>query len=228
MSLITAKNPKSTPLNIDSLLQDSYLLVVELRQGSSVRDSGQLANLCAKQIKYVRKQLEKTGLSPRSIDHISHAQCALLDETVLTCAAPDARDKWAGEPLQAKFFSRHQAGEFLYEEMREVLREPAPDLLVLTVFQRVLMLGFQGRYREANDPERAQLLAALNTHVAPLKLTHTLPTKLEFGPRMGALFWSQSPLINALAVGTLLAGCWWGLDQFLGHMIATLTPELLK
>lgn len=228
MSLIKPKKQKSTPLDIDSLLQDSYLLVVELRQGSSVRDSEELANLCAKQIGYVRKQLEKKGLSLRSIDHISHAQCALLDETVLTCAEPDARDKWASEPLQAKFFSRHQAGEFLYEDMREVLREPAPDLLVLTVFQRVLMLGFQGRYREATDPERAQLLAALNAHVAPLKLSHTLPTKMDLGPRTGTLLWSQSPLINAFAVATLFAVCWWGLDHFLVRLIATLTPGLLK
>lgn len=228
MSLIKSKNQKSPPMDIDSLLQDSYLLVVELRQGSSVRDSAELSKLCAKQIEYVRKQLEKTGLSPRGIDHISHAQCALLDETILTCAATKTREEWADEPLQAKFFSRHQAGEFLYEDMREVLREPAPDLLVLTVFQRVLMLGFQGRYREANHPERVQLLTALNAHVAPLKPTHTLPTKLEFGPRMGALFWSQSLLINAFAIAALLAVCWWGLDHFLVRLIATLTPGLLK
>jgi type VI secretion system protein ImpK len=148
----------------------------------------------------------------------------LLDETVLTCAAADAREKWAGEPLQAKFFSRHQAGEFLYEDMREVLREPAPDLHVLTVFQRVLMLGFQGRYREANSPERTQLLAALNAHVPPLELTRTLPTKMEFGSRLGAWLWSQSPLANALAIGALLVSFWWGLDHFLGRLITTLLP----
>lgn len=224
MSLIKAQSKLSAAVDIDSLLQDSYLLVVELRQGGLIKSSHELSKLCGKQIEHVRKQLEKTGLSLRSIDHISHAQCALLDETVLTCATPDARNEWAGEPLQAKFFSRHQAGEFLYEEMREVLREPAPDPHVLTAFHRVLMLGFQGRYREENSPERAQLVAALNTHVAPLTLSSSLATKVKFGRRLSLVRWSHSLTTNAVCIAVLLGAFWIGMDHFLANLIATLLP----
>jgi type VI secretion system protein ImpK len=222
MSLMTSKKPSAIALDIDSLLHNSYLLVVELRQGASAQNSEQLWKLCAEQIEQVRQQLKEAGLSRRSIEHISHAQCALLDETLLSCAQKEAHAQWASEPLQAKFFSRHQAGESLYEDMREVLREPAPDQQVLTVFQRVLMLGFQGRYRDVNDPERAQLLEALNAQVAPLDINQTLPTQAR--DRIRWLPALRSPLAHAVAVGLLLLGVWWGLDHLLGGVISTRLP----
>lgn len=212
------------PVDIDSLLQDSYLLVVELHQGASVNDGPSLWDLCVKQVENVRQMLEHAGLSPRSIDHISHAQCALLDETVLGRVKGDARDPWTKEPLQAKFFNRHQAGVFLYQDMREVLREPAPDPLVLTAFHRVLMLGFQGRYRDADDPEREQLLKAFHAQVAPLALSRTLATKVKIGQGLRIRLWPRSPLAHGLLVGLLFVGLWWGLDLLLANLLDSVLP----
>jgi type VI secretion system protein ImpK len=224
MSLIASKKQTTSAVDIDSLLQDSYLLVVELRQGASEPDGAELSALCVKQIEHVRERLNNAGLSQRSIDHISHAQCALLDETVLSCAEGKVHADWASKPMQAKFFSRHQAGESLYEDMREVLREPAPDRHVLTAFQRVLAIGFLGRYSDVNDPEREQLLAALDAHVAPLKLSHAPSTKVNLVRRMNPLRWMGSSLSHIAAVGLLLVAAWWGLDHLLRGLIATLWP----
>lgn len=214
----------NTVVNIDVLLQDSYLLVVELRQGASAQDSDALWARCAQQLAQVRACLEKAGLSERSIDHICYALCALLDETLLSCAKDAAHSKWANKPLQTEFFNRHQAGESLYEDMREVLRAPAPDPHVLTAFQRVLMLGFQGRYRDINDPERELLLTTINAQVAPLSLDQMLPTGSRRGGRLPGRRWLQSPLAHVLLAGVLLVGVWWGLDYQLGRVIATLFP----
>ena len=90
MNLTASKERTAMAVDIDALLQDTYLLVVELRQGASVPRSQDLSQLCVEQVEHVRQQLKAAGLSQRSIDHISHAQCALLDETVLTCAEGDA------------------------------------------------------------------------------------------------------------------------------------------
>ena len=212
-------------VDIDALLQDTYLLVVELRQGASVLPGRELGELCVEQVEQARQRLERAGLSQRSIDHISHAQCALLDETVLTCADADARAAWASEPLQAKFFNRHQAGEFLYEAMRDVLSEPAPDRHVLTVFQRVLMLGFRGRYRDLSDPEREQLLVALDAQVAPFKVSQRVPTQVGGGELSAGFGWLRSPLIHLLTVVLLLVATWWGLDHLLSDAIASLLPD---
>jgi type VI secretion system protein ImpK len=220
MNLIETK--KHDAVDIDALLQDSYLLVVELRLGASAQNSDEVKALCVQQVERLRQSLAEAGLTQRSIDHISHAQCALLDETMLNRTLDKAHANWASEPLQTKFFNRHQAGEFLYEDMREVLREPAADTLVLTAFQRVLTLGFKGRYADINDPEREQLLTALNERVAPLKL-HRRSTATVSGSRGMTLFPGlRSPLINALAAGLLLVALWYGLDQWLGGLAATL------
>jgi type VI secretion system protein ImpK len=224
MNLITPKKHPAMPVDIDSLFQDSYLLVVELRQGASVQDGRILRELCVKQVEHVRLMLEQTGLSPRSIDHISHAQCALLDETVLGHDNAKAREIWAGEPLQAKFFNRHQAGEFLFEDMRELLREPAPDQLVLTAFHRVLMLGFRGRYADVDDPERQQLLAALSAQVEPLAPGKTLATQVKAGQGMHLRLWPRTTIGHGLLVILLIVGVWWGLDQLLSGLVGSVLP----
>lgn len=220
MSPVASGIQSTVAVGIDAVLQDSYLLVVELRQGASVQNSQELQQRCATQVERVREQLETSGLSRRSIDYISHAQCALLDEVMLGCAEGGAHTRWASEPLQAKFFSRHQAGVTLYEDMREVLQAPAPDLQVLTVFQRVLALGFQGRYRDVDDPERLQLLAALDAQVGPLRVDSVSAVLAGGGRPVGRLQPLRSTLAHVLAASLLLAGAWWGLDTMLGNLVA--------
>lgn len=223
MTLITSKQRIATAVNVDALLHDSYLLVVELRQGASVRDNKVLKKLCVEQVERVRQHLEDADLDQRSIDHISHAQCALLDETVLTFAEADVRAHWAGEPLQAMFFNRHQAGEFLYEDMRTVLREPSPNRQVLTAFQRVLVFGFLGRCKAVADPQRAQILEALNALVAPLEV-RGLETRPAEGELIDGSPSIRSPRTHALAVVLVLAGVWWSMDHLLKGVIASLLP----
>ncbi|AMB86084.1 type IV secretion protein DotU [Pseudomonas agarici] len=223
MNLTPSKKHPLTAQNLDALLQDSYLLVVELRQGASVQDSSGLWQRCEKQVEQVRQSLNEAGVNKRCVELISHAQCALLDETALGCAKDDAHAQWASQPLQTRFFGSHQAGEFLYEDMRESLRQPSPDVLVLTAFQRVLMLGFRGRYHAADDAEREQLLTALNARVAPLELNQALTTQ-DAGHPINPRYGVRSPLIHILAAGGLLVGVWWGLDHWLGSLIATFVP----
>lgn len=224
MNLIASKQHGALALDIDALLQPTYLLVVELQQGVSARNGDELWDHCVKQVEQVREHLKHAGLNPRSIDLVSHAQCALLDETVLTREKDAAHAKWVNESLQAKFFNRHQAGEFLYDDMRDALREPAPDLLVLTAFQRVLMLGFRGRYRAESDPEREHVLVALTAQVGPLPLSHGLPTRVSSGWRPGLPRGLRSGLGHVVVAALLLGGVWWGLDHLLGGVIATLLP----
>ncbi|WP_122579827.1 type VI secretion system protein TssL, short form [Pseudomonas viridiflava] len=225
MNLTVSKGKIAAGMDVDALLQDTYLLVVELRQGALVAPGEALVQLCVEQVERVREHLRASGLSQRNIDHISHAQCALLDEAVLSCAEDEQHAGWASEPLQARFFNRHQAGEFLYEDMRDVLREPSPDHHVLTVFQRVLMLGFRGRYRELDDPEREQVLVALGSHVGPFSLSQSVATLIEIQGRFKGLAWLRSPVGHILAAALLLGATWSGLDHVLGDLINSLLPD---
>lgn len=217
-------NHGAAKLDIDALLQDTYLLVVELRHGTGAHSSPELWPRCVADVEHVRTSLQEEGLDRRSIELISHAQCALLDETVLACAEGQAHEDWAMETLQARFFSSHQAGESLYEDMRTVLREASAHPYVFTVFQRVLMLGFLGRYRDVNHPERQQLLAAINAQVPPLDTSQSLVTQAGGTSHVPVWGWLQSPLVHVLAASGLLIGLWWGLDHTLGQAVASLLP----
>ncbi|MBI6926777.1 MULTISPECIES: type VI secretion system protein TssL, short form [Pseudomonas] len=223
MTQVQQKNGASKA-DIDALLQDTYLRVVELRYGTGVHSSPELWPRCVADVEHVRASLQEDGLDSRSIELISHAQCALLDETVLACAEGKAHEDWAMETLQARFFSSHQAGESLYEDMRTVLREASAHPDVFTVFQRVLMLGFLGRYRDVNHPERQQLLAAIDAHVTPLDTSQSLVTHVGGTSHLPMWGWLKSPLVHGLAASGLLVGLWWGLDHTLGEAVASLLP----
>ncbi len=221
---LNIENSRPSAVDVDALLQDSYLLVVALREGATASGSRDLWKHCSAQIEEVRERLKADGMSQKSIDCISYAQCALLDETVLGYAKDEAHADWAGEPLQAKFFNRHQAGQFLYEDMCDVLREPAPDPRVLTVYQRVLMLGFKGRYNDLHHPEREDLLRALDARVAPLVTRQVLFSGSGQGRDGAVRHGLRSPLMQLLVAALLIVGTWWGLNQLLSSAVSSLMP----
>ncbi|MDF3933908.1 type VI secretion system protein TssL, short form [Pseudomonas citronellolis] len=213
----------SSVADIDAVLQNTYLLVVELRQGASVQGSPNLWRHCTEQVENTRRNLEAAGVSLRSIDQICYAQCALLDETVLGHAKDAAHAAWAATPLQAHFFSRHQAGLQLYEDMREALAEPAPDRLVLTCYHRVLMLGFQGRYQGALAPEREQLIAALAERVEPFALGKDSAVLVR-AAQPGWRRWFGTPWLHVVLAGLVLASLWWALNRSLVDAVGNLLP----
>lgn len=212
---------RPTPIDMDALLQDSYLLVVNLRHKGDVQESNELWARCTEKVERVRTRLMEAGMNERSIDRISYAQCALLDETVLARATGNAHAEWAARPLQAHFFKRHEAGVQLYEDMREALAEPAPDRNVLTCYHRVLMLGFQGSYPGERSAVREQLVAALGERVEAFAPATDIAGLLRNEQR-GALRWLRVPLVHVLVAASLVAGLWWGLNHLLFDAIGRL------
>ncbi|MBV7584606.1 type VI secretion system protein TssL, short form [Pseudomonas sp. PDM33] len=214
---------KSSGVDIDALLQDSYLLVVELQQGAAAKNGEALWKHCAAQVESCRNSLIEAGMSQRAINQICYAQCALLDEMVLRKASEETRAVWSAKPLQAHFFNRHQAGEQLYEDMREALAEPAPDLRVLTCYQRVLMLGFLGRYGQQDHPERERLLNALNEQVKPFGAAGKVPLLIRASGG-GWRRWLGEPWLHLTAAVVLLVGLWLVLQRLLVDTVAALLP----
>ncbi len=111
----------------------------------------------------------------------------------------------------------------LYDQMRAVLREPAPDVAVLTGFHRVLMLGFCGHYGEEQAPERVKLLTALASRVTPLAVTPGTPLVVKAARRQWA-GWMSSRIVHLLVAVCVLAGLWWGLQQHLATAVTALLP----
>lgn len=136
--------------------------------------------------------------------------------------------KWYDIPLQGHFLGTMDAGDTLCDRMRAVLREPAPDIVVLTCFQRIMMLGFLGSYRSPNDPERTRLVEALNARVPPFIVPQTYPILAEtrYGRAAGGIF-SGLPALVCLSALVLVV-LWWGLDRWLDGTLASLLPGSMK
>lgn len=101
---------KETDINIDALLRDTFLTVVELRQGTTVRHGMELYRHCQRQVELVRERLKDAGFSRESVEHITYAQCALLDETVLSRGGmDDGQAIWMKDSTPVAFL-QHSAG----------------------------------------------------------------------------------------------------------------------
>ena len=200
---------KETDINIDALLRDTFLTVVELRQGTTVRHGMELYRHCQRQVELVRERLKDAGFSRESVEHITYAQCALLDETVLSRGGmDDGQAIWMKDPLQSHFFNTLQAGELLYERMKQVLQEPAPA-------------------QDPVAPERDQLISTLNGLVAPFGvLPETAVLNVPLSPRQHPLL--HSPFFWLVTLTLLLAGVWWGLHHWLNVLVDELLPQSLR
>ncbi|OMQ24519.1 type VI secretion system protein TssL, short form [Serratia oryzae] len=210
-------------LSIDSLLYDTWLIVVELRRGVPAQQGAALYQRCLQQVSNTQSRLTEAGYSAESIEHITYAQCALLDETVLGRRKQDeGYDTWIQTPLQTHFFNTLQAGELLYERMRQVLHEPASDPAVLTCFYRVLRLGFEGVYHgQTQQQPREQLMKILSERVTAYNIALQPPLLMEARPRrqhrlfQSAFFWLCLTLF-------VLAGGWWMLHLQLQSLLTAL------
>ncbi|MFV7528854.1 type VI secretion system protein TssL, short form [Enterobacter mori] len=140
------KRGAAASIDIDALLQNTWLQVISLRHGPTFQngEGRTLWERCIADVERVQRELKTGELDEASCRHILTAQCALLDEAVKGRGVEDdACVQWYDIPLQGHFLGTMDAGDTLCDRMRDVLREPAPDPAVVTCFQRVMLLGLR-------------------------------------------------------------------------------------
>ncbi|WP_017892322.1 type VI secretion system protein TssL, short form [Serratia sp. S4] len=218
-------------IDIDALLQDTWLQVVSLRHGPKFQDGEgrKLWEHCITDVEHVQRELKASELDEASCQHILTAQCALLDEAVKGRGVEDdACVQWYDIPLQGHFLGTMDAGDTLCDRMRDVLREPAPDQAVVTCFQRVMMLGFLGSFRSLNDPERQKLVSALSEHVPTISYPQAHPVLAESRAGRGMGGWLASWSVRIGLSVIVVAALWWGLNHWLDQMLLTQLPGAVK
>jgi type VI secretion system protein ImpK len=218
---------QTSSVDIDALLQNTWLQVISLRQDMTCPEGeGQVFwQRCVADIERVQHALKDADASEQSRQHIMYAQCAVLDETVKgRNVQDDAYYVWCNSPLQAHFFNTLDAGSQLYERIRNVLREPAPDIAVLTCFHRVLMLGFQGSYSSLTVPEREQLVDQLSARVPAFNFAPSRPVLAIATSRSRIGAWLRYWPVRLGLAFIIVALLWWGLDHWLSDLLPTLLP----
>ena len=173
---------------IERIFYPGWLMASQLRGGQEVRDGeGLYRRAC--------RLVQGAGYSDLSRDHMVYALCALLDESVMNRGTTDdGYLTWRRDPLQAHFFGTLNAGEELWERIRNLLKETAPDAAVLTCMYRTLQLGFVGQYRAQDDERREDTVRALAERVPAFTLAQDAPivaraSRLRSGRRGYWLTW---------------------------------------
>ncbi|EIX6435552.1 type VI secretion system protein TssL, short form [Salmonella enterica] len=209
--------------DIDRIFWPTWLAVSQLRGGVEVDDGAALYKQACRWVDDARDALSKAGFSGKSVEHMLYTQCALLDESVLNRKRQDdGYITWLTTPLQARYFSTTNAGEELWERIRTVLREPAPDVAVLTCFYRALTLGFVGRYREQDDERREDVLESLATQALPFRLQHDTPVIAHAaGSSGGQRRWWLAWISGAIT----LAVMWFAFSHILQGLVTQLIGQ---
>lgn len=206
---------------IDRMFYPGWLMVSQLRACQEVKDGKALYRRSCEWLDDWRQQLEKQGVSQVSIEHMLYTLCALFDEAVMNRGKQDdGYNTWLANPLQAKYFNTLNAGEELWQRIRTMLQEPAPDIAVLTCFSRALTLGFVGRYRQQADERREDVVRNLSQRVVPFTLTEEAPViaragRLRSGRRFYWLSWGAGIV--------LLGVVWFLLSTSLQQMVSAIT-----
>lgn len=227
-------------IDIDALMAETWLTVTMLKHNATPLEGETLYQKCCKHIESVREALERAGYDEDSINHISYAQCALLDETVMSrkphtvngnegkdglTLEDEGQQAWRKAPLQARYFGSLRAGEALWDRVAEVLHQPAPLKEVLTCYHRVIILGFQGFYgvKAVNPAQREEVLKALSERVslpdAGLSLVIHRTGKRRYSLFRSVWFW----IATAFLITSIV---WWGGHLWLQSLLAEHIPEL--
>lgn len=208
---------------INRTFYPGWLMVSQLRSGQEIKDGEALYRRACRWVNDARESLTEAGYSETSCERMLYAYCALLDESVLNRDKQDnGYRKWRKDPLQARFFSTLHAGEELWERIRTILREPAPDVAVLTCLYRTLQLGFVGQYRAQDDERREDVVRALSERVPPFTLTQDAPvvvrtSRLHSGRRMYWLGW--------VAGVVALTALWFTFSSLLSQMVTQIAGQ---
>ena len=209
---------KSAHSQIEQIFYPGWLMASQLRGGQVVRDGEVLYRRACRLVQEARTLLLDAGYSEISRDHMVYALCALLDESVLNRGTTDdGYLTWRRDPLQAHFFGTLNAGEELWERIRNLLKESAPDTAVLTCMYRTLQLGFVGQYRAQDDERREDVVRALGERVPAFTLAQDAPlviraSRLRSGRR---LYW-----ISWILGAAVLAALWFFLSSSLTELVS--------
>ncbi|HDS9358789.1 TPA: type VI secretion system protein TssL, short form [Enterobacter chengduensis] len=203
---------------IERIFYPGWLMASQLRGGQEVRDGEGLYRRACRLVQEAKAALTEAGYSDSSRDHMVYALCALLDESVMNRGTTDdGYLTWRRDPLQARFFGTLNAGEELWERVRTLLKEPAPNIAVMTCYCRTLQLGFVGQYREENDERREDVVRVLGERVPAFTLAQDAPivvraSRLRSGRRWYWLTW--------VAAAVALAALWFFLSSSLTELVS--------
>lgn len=100
------------------------------------------------ELRLFRERLSHTGLETEHINDASYLLCTYIDEVVSDFARQLTQTPYLDEPsLLVEFHGDAWGGEDAFTNLEQWMQHDHPPLLLLALYELVLSLGWQGRYR---------------------------------------------------------------------------------
>src|SRR3954452_759604 len=125
-------------------------LAPHLRNPTPPADPDALRRQLATELDRYQSAARAAGADPESAEQAAWALAALLDDAVLNTPW-GAASAWGRTGLVASRWSQTDAGEYFFEALANMQREPGRYGNVLEIFHRCLAMGFEGRYRVSRN-----------------------------------------------------------------------------
>lgn len=88
-----SQDPHITIFTLDTLMQDTWLLALAIRNGQSITVDDALYQRCFSMIQQVQDKLSAAGATASLCEEIKFAHCVFLDELIMTI--PESCNAWA-------------------------------------------------------------------------------------------------------------------------------------
>ncbi len=213
----------SASVYIDTLLQDTYLFVMDIyHQPALVRDEA-LYRRGVTLVEQVQARLQDMKASAAFIQDVLQAQCALMDYIVLNTAEWDDNIAWLHSPLQSVYLHTLYAGKEMTERTRQLLHEVAPDMRLLVLHQRAYTLGLGHAEKREHRQERDRLLASLNALVPEEDQPLSAPLVVQQRSTVRGTL-RHSHLAHVVLALLITIGLMVGLHASLQHLLTLALP----
>ncbi|XXN64212.1 type VI secretion system protein TssL, short form [Enterobacter ludwigii] len=201
---MTSSDHNITVSTLDSLMQETWLLSLAIRNGQTITIDDVLYQRCFTLIQQVQDKLNIAGVTHALREDIIFAHSVFLDELIMTIPGADISVWWKRTPLQGYFLGHLNGGEIFYERIWKLLHEPAPAEAIVACYYRMLRFGYCGKYLNEDNDERIKLMQKLKLLLpeedeSPNKSVFIQSTSFETS------FWQRSPwLIRSGVMVTII------------------------
>ncbi len=125
-------------------------LAARLRNTATHRDIVGLQQQLIGEMRNFENRVMQQGMSQEHTRMASYALCALLDETILNTPW-GGQSQWGQQSLLILFHKEAWGGEKFFQIIDHLVRQPAQNLNLIELCYLTLSMGFQGKFRIAQN-----------------------------------------------------------------------------
>lgn len=202
----------------DTLMQDTWLLALAIRNAKPPVVDDALHQHCLGMIQQVQDKLVSSGASDGLAEEIKFAHCVFVDEAIMSQPDTDVSTWLNRTPLQGHFLGNIHGGELFFEHIKKLLRESTPSLVLVACYYRMLLLGYRGKYRVEDHPERQALMNQLRERLSAPESKINNPVFIRRS-RPDIYVWRRSPWIMRGVALLLIAAVIFGASAHLHYLL---------